>query len=836
MFCWSLQILRCLPKENRSLRPHTTPTPSPCIRGSKLAGQVFAWSGRLLPSYGNTAPQAPNKISTTNIVRNLTTAGLGRERIIGFSKLFSFDSGQEGSKVLHSKRPQSLRRSNGRKVRLRFVSRKLKDVKTLRYQHILRYRLCETSVKANEKFSIPNRLGLGPPKHLPTPRSLRGFLRSEGTISLGKWSNTAKASSSDFDQSGGQQTVDEIITRWSVRLTCLVEGRPIRAFRTFRIEAFVRKYANACVSKKRLHQMWLHLPVHLRLDRWQDAMLWCMQNSPKRALTILLGTLKGREFRPPRYMVHDCLNFLARHYLAKPTQASPNVSPALLNVDGADSDPSWLNLNGPQADLSVSESDQITSKAAPDVPQTDKTIFRPDPSALDAILRITYRFMEGDSPEELRLYSVSQDAMQLLLKHCDDAQALSLYETLVSNRADLYPNTMLHFLERFVHMGQLDLSLKILEKIGSRFPRSLAHDQTQMACVKLLRTRWGTDAPYRIQSAILSQILEMGIRPNQQLCNVILLNMVEGYDFDTAWQMFDIAKQSHGFQTDSITYSILAKGAKLSKDSSILDKVLYDTEHEPELRSERLLTDILGAIGALSPDHEYSAMLDFYRHHFDLRPLQDLGILEMGVKAQRNSDLGSKWPSKYILGQMILAYNKSHSSSIDLMQRYNIYQKLVKEEHPLVAPLARDDYVANSFVMAFGQNKNTLPYCTTVLKHMLSPPSSPNSLPYAAPTLQTWSILLAAYMRHRQKFAAEKVLKMMRGRGLKPDKVTWNTLIGGYSAMQDIDAAVGAIREMEAAGFESDSRTLKGLDRIWDRKGLLDMLKVSMEKAPVNEE
>ena len=832
MFGRSLQISRFPPKANRFLQPQRSPTRSPRIIHTKSASHSFAWNNQSLLSDRNTTTQAPKKIPTANITKNYGTAELKRESVLRYTNLHAINIKREGSTDLHNIRPQRLRKRDGRLVRLRFVSRRVRSVKALRYQHVLRYRLCEGSVDADRGFNLSNhRSGLGEPRHLPTPRSLRGFLKAQSTISLGTWSKPTKASCSDFGQVMGRHTVDEIITRWSMRLTCLVEGRPIRAFRTIRIEAFVRKYAKISMSRKTLHQMWLHLPLHLRLDKWQDVMLWSMQNSPNRALMLLLATLKGRRFRPPRYMVHDCLNVLARHFLFKASQASPNVFPAVSSLEESGSGTSLAISDGARAHSYLPAPHQNISQEVPYVPSKTKTIFQPDPWALNAISRIVYRFMEGASPEELRLYSISQDAMQLLLKHCDDAQALSLYKTLTLNRADLYPNTMLHFLERFVHMGQLGLSLKILKEISSEFPRFLSVDQTQMACVKLLRTCWGNEAPYRIQSAILSQVLEMGIRPNQQLFNVILLNMVEGYDFDTAWQMFDIAKQSHTFQTDSITYGILAKGAKLSKDSSVLDKVLCDTEHEPELRSERLLTDVLGAIGALSPNHEYSAMLDFYKRHFDLRPLQELRLLEVSDKVQQNHDLGRKWPSKYVLGQMILAYNKSYASSADLVQRYSAYRKLIEEEHPLIAPLARDDYVANSFIMAFGQYKDTLPYCTSVVKHMISPPSSPNSLPYATPTVQTWSILLAAYMRHKQKLAAEKVLNMMSDRGLKPDKVTWNTLICGYAAMQDVGAVVGAMREMEAAGFEPDARTLKALDRISHRQELLDMLKVSMEKT-----
>lgn len=74
----------------------------------------------------------------------------------------------------------------------------------------------------------------------------------------------------------------------------------------------------------------------------------------------------------------------------------------------------------------------------------------------------------------------------------------------------------------------------------------------------------------------------------------------------------------------------------------------------------------------------------------------------------------------------------------------------------------------------------------------------------------------------------------MRERGLKPDKVTWNTMISGYSGLQDVEAAVGAVKGMQAAGHEVNSYTLKGLGKLLNRSPLLDALKrVIGDEAPL---
>jgi len=605
---------------------------------------------------------------------------------------------------------------------------------------------------------------------------LEQYLNSPNWVSLGSWADASRVSNKGFGHHENELSIHEIDLSWTTKIQRLEQGHRLKVWRTANIARFLRRSASQHVSMRRVHPIWVHLPVRHRLVRWQDAMLWCMQNNPKRALGLLLVTMKGRAFRPPRHMVQGCLKFLSRKFLS-------NIS-------------------------------------------------EPEPEALKAIWHLTFKFVGGASPEELRSYAVSQEVIHLLLRHCDGTKAILLYQTLASNRADLKPNTLLHFLEKFADMGKLHLSMALLKEITRRCRVTfLGEPQLQSACVKLLRTRWSTAEPYLIQSQILSQMLELGIRPNTQMYNVILLNMIEGHDFDTAWKTFDIARQSFHFKTDTITYCILAKGAKLSGDFNILELVIRETNENPELQDTRLTSNILNAIGELNPGNEFPTMLDFYKEKFDLRPLQELRLCRFDVKAPENGNAEGKWPDKYVLGQMILAYNKFHGSPEGLIERYNLYHRFVRHEHPLFAPFAYDDYVANSFLMAFGQNFETLQYCTVVLKNMLTPPWSPNSAPHAAPTVQTWSILLAAYMLHKQKVAAEKVLTMMRERGLQPDVVTWNMLVGGYAAMQDAEGAMGALRRMEEVGFQANSRTLKALGRLYDKRNMLEMLRASMEET-----
>ena len=490
---------------------------------------------------------------------------------------------------------------------------------------------------------------------------------------------------------------------------------------------------------------------------WRNVMLWCLKYKKKQALMLLLATLKGHKYRPPRYMVQDCLKALARHFLLK--------------------------------------------------------VSKPSATAVDAIWLLTCRFIEGASGQNQR-FPISQLLVYLVLQHSDDSRMLSLYGRLGSNKVVLHVNTMLQFLYRFLAMGEVDRSMKVLDIIV-KTDFDTSRDRIQVACVKLLRARFDTQEEYIVRSNMLTQILEMGIRPNVYLFNTILLNAGEGGDFANAWQMYNLAKE-HSIILGPITYSVLLKGAIISGDSSNLNMVLCEIQtNKNVLKDLRLVSDVLRAVSLISPGDEFGAMLDFYKQHCDLRPIQELSMCGDETKTPPSTTCHRDWPTSFILTQMILAYVKLHQDSLGLIHNYNLYYQHVKENHPLIAPLAQNDFVANSFILAFGKNSSTLQHCTTVIRHMLEL-SSPNflefgSIPYAAPTTQTWSILVASYFRHRQRRPAEKVLDMMRERGIHRDIVTWNTMIGGYARMQDVSAAVDAVEGMKAAGFEADSFTVGGL-------------------------
>ena len=601
----------------------------------------------------------------------------------------------------------------------------------------------------------------------PTQQSAEALLQSPKSTPRDSEVSPRSTAASPETFDVGFEWVDR---RWFFRISRLLHGHKLHIPMTPHIANFLSRHAGTPIRTTAKARQ-LQKPPNENL-LWQETALWCLQRSPMIAMRLLSNTLNGRS-RPKRSIVEECLHFLARYYLY-------NVS-------------------------------------------------RPGTHALKALWHLTSKFIERDDVKNLRTYTVPDSLVRLILLYCNDGGVLVFYKRLSTNRVVLHSYGMLHFLERFIHMRRYDLCLALLATISST-GFSLAHPQVQGLCAKLLRVRWEVKEPYALNSWILTRMLELGVQPNNVMYNAMVQNAIEAHDFDTVFELYDITKRSQ-FGIDSLTRGLMLKAAKNSGNIEMLNVVLREASEDLEVVKDTFVAGtILHIICIFSPDNEYPSMLDFYKRHFDLQPLQELRLCGPKTKSLTGTRIVPIQPDHWVLGQMVAAYNKLPRASDDLITRYNIYHDLVRQNHPLIAPLAQYEYVPNSFIRAFGRELETLPHCITVIKHMLEDPPSPAQSGYAAPTVRTWNILAASYFRHNQAIAAEKVISMMYERGLEPNTITRNTMVSGYSARQDVESAVIAVRSMEAAGYEVDDFTLKGLGKIWDRNRLIEALKKSMSE------
>ena len=577
-------------------------------------------------------------------------------------------------------------------------------------------------------------------------------------------------------------SLEKINWQWVYNFPSLKISQPMKTWRNLDTDEVLQYYWRLFSDRSSANEELLKLQDRDADRIWLNVMLWCLRYQKKKALSLLLVTMKGHRYRPPRYAVADALRFLSRHFFFE--------------------------------------------------------VAKPDPKAVDAIWLLTRKFIEGASEQE-RVFSVPQHLIFNVLQSLDNSRFLSFFWLLSVNKVVLHPHTMLQFLKRFLEMGRIDTSMSLLSTVAKTNYR-LSRREVQQACIRLLRTRFDTPEEYAIRSNMLAQMLEMGVRPKIEMFNTILVNAGEGGDFANAWKMYALAREN-GLVPDSITYNVLLKGAVLSGNLPNINLVIREIQANPEvLQNLGVLSDVLKAISlTVSPEDEFGAMLDLYKQYCDLRPLQDLSIVGSETQALPGADYHGCQPTDSILRQMILAHIRRHlresQGPLELVHNYNLYYQHIKENHPLIAPLARNDAVANAFIIAFGKKLETLQHCVTVVRHMLELSSqrhaASDTVAYPAPNVHTWSVLVAAYIFNRQGRAAEKVLDMMRKRGIEYTQVTWNTLVSGYAAMQDVDKAANAVKEMEAAGFEANAYTAKGLGGLWLRNKLVKALRPDRKEA-----
>lgn len=542
------------------------------------------------------------------------------------------------------------------------------------------------------------------------------------------------------------------------------------------------------MSRKAIVLRWLsHQPSTL-LQTWQRFMLLALQRSPERAFRALDIAISQSVPRVPRYMLEDCLNHLAAVYL-----------------EGIES---------------------------------------PSRSSVDMTHRLLCDLAKKSRLKDGQTSSIPQRAVYLVLSHCNYDQVEILYKVLRKERIFIYPMTLLHLLSKFIDMGNATLSLQVLQEISSS-GFNMSADSIQSGCVKLIRARIGAgdrnSSPkdlYKVQIYILAQIVQMGIRPAIKLYNAIILNAVDAYEYDSALRFYESAVET-GLKPDATTYGILLKAANQSLDYGIVNMVFRDAEADGILhRDSRLICDLLYVTLKLEENtaqpYLFDRLLQIYRKYCDPGLLKDLGLCEVSFNGSESPGHSVISPTSRIIALMIMVYIKQYRYSDRLARLYHLYHSYVKQGHPKIAATAETDHVANAFIMAFGRRPQTLNIATSVVRDMLKTESglattTSQQRKFATPTVQTWSILLLAYIRNNQARAAEKIIKMMRERHIEPNQVTWNSLTSGYSAMQDIHKAVDVVKRMEAESIEMDSYTLKALGRFRNRTRLLKVLKETLQ-------
>ena len=548
---------------------------------------------------------------------------------------------------------------------------------------------------------------------------------------------------------------------------------------------------------------WLKIPKNVRIGVWVAFTRQALKFRHLQGLRLLATTMLPSDTDLPKYIIYDCLYHLTRHFLA--------------NVEY----PSRRRVKNIQ---------DLVCQLARDC--TEETPFRN-----------------------------RNNMVYWILKHSTNEQTRQVFDALNHGSISLHGYTWLHFLTRLVDQGNIAASLQCLDRVVAS-GLDLQNPAVMSCCVRLLRARTSTKAWYQVQSDILTRLLELGVRPNLPMWNVMLYNAIKAGDHSTAWSMYEIGRQNN-LEPNDVTYRTLLILARDSLEKDTLHRIVDHAENQGLVPNDQgvVFHILYTAFVVESKRKAFDLMLRIYSRYFDQRPLDDLGIglsggtrLEKSPQGQQHLSIFGEdtyagierqeglrreflviFPNPTIIGMMIIGYLRQNSKSPHLMDFYNRYHSLVMAEHPTISHVPRVPHVGNAFMHAFKYRKATFRFLTTIFAHMQE------SRPFQSrehsvvkdynetagqPDIKSWNILINAALLQNERPAVKIIEEQMKKYGVSRNVVTWNTIIGGYAEMQDEDATLEAVKQMRAENLEADEITVKALGKLHDRAAVLKALRL----------
>lgn len=431
----------------------------------------------------------------------------------------------------------------------------------------------------------------------------------------------------------------------------------------------------------------------------------------------------------------------------------------------------------------------------------------------------------------------------LLVRHSPYEQRRRIFDTINNHKVKIHPYTWLHMTTLFAHSNHFETALDCLLKAHEHGAR-LDDYAFRSNCTTILRRSSEQPDGLRVCLRVVSTLVDIGVKFNLAICNVIMLNAVEAGDLKTAFSVYH-SLMERGLKPDEATFLVLLKGCRMNiDDAQLLDEIIRDAIGNINVRqNEKVATEILYCLALHhskhNPANALNTIAEAYAQLFDLTPLQTLGLPISPTLQAKSPAEKPMPPTRHAITFLINATINHYLTTaptptsntkplVDLYTRWRTHvENTTLNPSPALAALASTDHVSNTFLTAFTRHQRTLLFAARVVRDMQRPlpPTSLPGITQAKPTVQTWSIFLLGFTRHKQMKLAEQVLTYMRKEGIQPNQVTWNSLTAGYAGAQDLEGTVEVLRRAEAEGMVWDFWTRRGLRFLREREGLEVLLK-----------
>jgi pentatricopeptide repeat protein len=420
----------------------------------------------------------------------------------------------------------------------------------------------------------------------------------------------------------------------------------------------------------------------------------------------------------------------------------------------------------------------------------------------------------------------SQELLHSLVLLADTADLRSIFDTLRESHIQLSEGTALHYASAFGEVGEYGYALQVLQVRPQEFSGT---DPFQWACATILRGSMRDPENYHETPGIVAAFVELGVKMDLLLYDVIMHNAMDAGDYATAFKVFN-SLESHGLNPDKYTFSILLHGCAMQNEPT---KFVAFADHCVEqaklLKDSWLATDFLFytytcAQNKFPVGRNTTPIWRAYMDLFDLTPLDP--FVRIGSRTMRDAiDEAADDPEQEKLAPTPMALylmlqteiqNMSTLSVPFLERQYTTFKNAIssKRVHEALATLAQNPSIWNTFLLAFCR-KRQYASASSVIKDM-----DAHGVPA---NVYSWNIFMKAFFKSGQVEAAERVFEVMRARGVDPDSYTYGTMVRGYAKAQLTDR-VGETMQHISEDDQLAPDLLRALSQMQNRADLMASL------------
>ncbi|KAI1929645.1 hypothetical protein LOZ65_001733 [Ophidiomyces ophidiicola] len=437
------------------------------------------------------------------------------------------------------------------------------------------------------------------------------------------------------------------------------------------------------------------------------------------------------------------------------------------------------------------------------------------------------------APHAWPALSVSQSGIRIYLQHCEPKEFLNAFETVARRDVLATIDTLLYFMDQFNKSNDSRNSLRALQLIASQGITDIKFEDVAHRCTKLLTMDFVVDEAGTRSFKLLPEILNLGIRPERPMLNVVMQNACKLNDPDMAWDIFS----SSPIPPDVYTYMILLNDATKRGDSKRIEDCYRLLASNSAIRQEpyvisKILHGLYTHLCSTKPGAElraFNTMLHMYSSYHDPQPLKDLNIIQEEDAIVETGEVSP--PSAHALTIMISAYLRLYRNTTRIMELYNRFCKLVREGHDSIGQLAETDHTYNDFLMALQPDVRMIAQSVSIVENMYSPlpktaflKTQNRPIIQCLPTIRTWNILLNTAINHGRMGIVRAICQTMRDHDVEMDVSIWNVILQGYAKLQMTDAVAITVKAMLQEGLIPDQYTFGSVYEIRDQSKLQKLL------------